>query len=356
MSTVVTVVGARPQFVKAAVVSRELRDRPVPPYEDVLVHTGQHYDHGMSQVFFDELDIPEPDENLDIPGGSHGAATGAMLSALERVMMERRPDAVVVYGDTNSTLAAALAAAKLHIPIAHVEAGLRSYNRRMPEEINRVLTDHVSSLLFCPSERSAKNLASEGITEGVEVVGDTMFDAVRYYVSRAESAGVDAPYVVATIHRAENTDDRERLERLLRGLSRAPVRVILPLHPRTRNALERWSLELPESVSALAPQSYLEMLGLLAGSLGVLTDSGGVQKEAFFLQKPCLTLRNETEWTELVDIGANRLVGTDPELIQEGFTWMESTAVEGVTPYGDGQSAREIVNSISRLAQTSSPP
>lgn len=353
MLRVVTVLGARPQFVKAAVVSRELRQRDSRPYEDLLIHTGQHYDHGMSQVFFDELDIPEPDVNLAIPGGRHGASTGRMLVELERCLLNYDPGVVVVYGDTNTTLAAALAASKLHIPVAHVEAGLRIYDRQMPEEVNRVLSDHISDLLLCPSQASADNLTREGITEGVEVVGDTMLDAVRHYAPLAVEPEVDGDYLVLTLHRAENTNEPARLRAILDGLAASELPILFPIHPRTRTVLRQARLALPRSVTAVDPVPYLAMMGLVQCSSGVLTDSGGLQKEAFFLGKRCLTLRDATEWTELVEVGANQIVGADPKRIAQGFAWLtEGVAPQGV-PYGDGHAAERIIDCIAQFARNS---
>ena len=319
---IVTIVGARPQFIKAAAVSRALRER----FHEVLVHTGQHYDDNMSQVFFDELGIPRPDYNLGIGSGGHGAQTGAMLSGIEDVLLKEAPDRVMVYGDTNSTLAGALAAAKMHIPVAHVEAGLRSFNRRMPEEINRVLTDHVADLLFCPSETAVANLAAEGITGGVHPVGDVMHEALMHAVAIAERTSnvldrlhlVPGGYALATIHRAENTDEPERLVRLLRALSTVALRmpVVFPVHPRTRAKLPAlFAGGGAGHLRLVEPVGYLDMVRLEAGASVVLTDSGGIQKEAYWLRVPCVTLRSETEWVETVQEGWNLLADADPERI-----------------------------------------
>lgn len=316
---IVTIVGARPQFIKAAVVSHALHKAGL---EEVLLHTGQHYDPQMSQVFFDELGIPEPAANLEIGSGPHGAQTGEMMRALERYLLDHpRPDWVLVYGDTNSTMAGALVAAKLHLPLAHVEAGLRSFNRRMPEEINRVVTDHVSNLLFCPTDTAVENLRREGIVQGVEKTGDVMLDATRFYADRA---AVQAPlsrltphaprtYHLATVHRAENTDDPVRLRRIFEAFARLEAPVLLPLHPRTRHRLADGVV--PANVELRPPASYLEMLTLTRHARRVLTDSGGLQKEAVWLGTPCLTLRDETEWVETQEGGWNQVVGTDPERI-----------------------------------------
>jgi len=310
---VLSVVGARPQFVKAAVASRALAKCGI---KESLVHTGQHHDAQMSEIFFSELDILPPAHNLGIHGGGHGDMTGKMLSGIERIIVDEKPDWVLVYGDTNSTLAGALAAAKLHVPIAHVEAGLRSFNRRMPEEINRVLTDHVSALLLCPTHVAVTNLGNEGIVKGVHMVGDVMMDATIAGMKIAqdqsrilETLGLkDGEYSLATVHRAENTDDPKRLAEVVRYLEERArnIPVILPLHPRTKGALEKNAIEL-SAVRIVEPVGYLDMQRLLSGSIEVFTDSGGVQKEAYFHHKPCTTLRDETEWLETIEAGWNRL-------------------------------------------------
>lgn len=319
---ILSIVGARPQFVKASIVSRVLRERGM---VETLVHTGQHYDHGMSAVFFEELGIPEPDHNLGVGSGTHARQTGEMLVGIERLLIDNRPDTVVVYGDTNSTLAGALAAAKLHVPVAHVEAGLRSFNRRMPEEINRVMTDHLSDLLFCPTGTAVENLSAEGLTSGVVTTGDVMLEATRHFAERASdrvplSSVVDydtGAYAVATIHRAENVDVPERLEGILQGLRDLDLPVILPLHPRTRKMLG--DRVLPSHVVVVDPLSYLAMLTLVSNARCVLTDSGGLQKEALWLGTPCITLRDETEWVETLEGGWNRLAGADPQAILEAY-------------------------------------
>src|SRR5437016_6598734 len=319
---IVSVVGARPQFIKAAAVSRALR--ALPHAVERLVHTGQHYDANMSAVFFDELAIPPPDRDLGIGSGPHGAQTGRMLAAIEEVLLADQPDWVVVYGDTNSTLAGALAAAKLHTPVAHVEAGLRSFNRRMPEEINRVMTDHTSDLLLAPTRTAVEQLLREGIpVTRVHLVGDVMFDAAQFYAERAaqrshvlKDVGVEPKrYVLATVHRAENTDDTARLLAVFDGLSLVAeeLPVVAPLHPRTRAALARaGALErLCGVLKLIAPVGYLDMVMLEQQAAVIATDSGGVQKEAFFYEVPCVTLRTETEWVELVELGWARLQPPD---------------------------------------------
>lgn len=348
---IVTIIGARPQFIKAATVSRVLEIEGI---TEVLVHTGQHYDVNMSSVFFDEMGIPEPRYNLGIGGGSHGAMTGQQLEQIEKVLLEETPQIVLVYGDTNSTLAGALAATKLHIPVAHVEAGLRSYNRRMPEEVNRVLTDHVADILFAPTETSRKNLLNEGVSGSrINVVGDVMFDAAMYYRDRGrqppwfDSMGLgNSRFVLCTVHRAENTDDPERLVGILQGLADSGLPVILPMHPRTRAKISKYKLGIGENVHVLDPVGYLEMVWLETNCSIVATDSGGVQKEAFFHAKPCVTLRDETEWIELVAMGANVLVGTDRQRISQALGDGLGRTVSHEHVYGDGHAAERVVESI----------
>ena len=322
---VVTIVGARPQFIKCAPLSRELRKE----HTEVLVHTGQHYDPEMSDVFFSELAIPEPDYHLGIGSGPHGKQTGEILARIEEVLLEERPDMVIVFGDTNSTLAGTLAAAKLHIPVAHVEAGLRSFDRTMPEEINRVVTDHLSDLLFCPTKTAVRNLAHEGITKGVFLVGDVMVDALlhnREVAARRsrvlERFGLSGhKYLVLTVHRPANTDNREHMESIMAALGDAEVPVLFPAHPRTRKVLTEYGSwkHLPANVIPTEPLGYLDMLQAMAHADTILTDSGGVQKEAYLLGVPCITLRDTTEWVETVDDGWNVLVGADREKIGEAI-------------------------------------
>lgn len=318
--TICTIVGARPQFIKAASVSRTLSNAGV---EELLVHTGQHYDEEMSHIFFHELAIPRPSINLDVGSGSHAYQTGEIMVRLEEYLRNcAHVDWLIVYGDTNSTLAGALTAAKLGIPVAHVEAGLRSFNRAMPEEINRIVADRLSGVLFCPTATAVGNLAAEGITEGVVLTGDVMFESTRLFSDKASDVvpistitnHEPSTYFLATIHRAENTDDPERLTGIFDGLKRLDAPVIVPLHPRTRAALR--STELPNNVEVIKPVGYFQMLSLLKHAAAVLTDSGGVQKEAYWLEVPCITLRNETEWVETLHGGWNRLVGADPDAIQ----------------------------------------
>jgi UDP-GlcNAc3NAcA epimerase len=348
MVRVMTVVGARPQFIKAAVVSRAFRERG--GIEEVMVHTGQHFDANMSATFFDELSIPEPQYNLGVGGGTHAQNTGRMMEGLERIIGERSPELVVVFGDTDSTLAGALSAAKLCVPVAHVEAGLRSFNRRMPEEVNRVLTDHVAELLFVPSGQALANLAREGVAgDCVKMVGDVMYDAVLAFTEIAQRR-VDplgryrlqpGAYALATLHRKENTDEPGRLRPILEGLARSPYEVVLPLHPRTRRRLAEFGIEPGGAVRIIDPVGYLEMLMLERHARLIATDSGGVQKEAYFHGVPCVTLRNETEWVELVQLGVNVLVGTDANAIAEAMHGHPIQATSGEI-YGDGTAATRI--------------
>lgn len=347
--SILTIVGARPQFVKASVVSLALERTGV---EEVMLHTGQHFDDNMSDVFFRELGIPEPIVRLDVNGGSHGEMTGRMLAKIEAALIELKPDRVMVYGDTNSTLAGALAAAKLHIPVAHVEAGLRSFNRRMPEELNRILTDRLSDLLYCPTETAVANLAAEGIgtadLKEIEVlnIGDVMEDSTRIFVQAArkpEGFDLVGGFVVCTLHRAENTDDPARLAALVKALNalHAEHPVVLPLHPRTRGTLKRAGLNL--AVHTIDPVGYLEMLWLVSHAGLVVTDSGGLQKEAFFLGKQCVTMRDTTEWTELIEAGANVLVDADGERLRhEAFVRFGQQVVNDGSLYGGGTAAAQI--------------
>jgi UDP-N-acetylglucosamine 2-epimerase len=347
---IVSIVGARPQFIKASPLMRALRAR----CKEILVHTGQHYDYGMSDVFFEDLDIPEPDYHLAVGSGSHGAQTGAMLAAIEAVLEKEKPDAVLVYGDTNSTLAGALAAVKLHIPIAHVEAGLRSFNRAMPEEINRIVTDHVATWLFVPSVTACEQLRREGIEASVHIVGDIMYDALLLHRKRAETRSrildqlkvVPRSYYAATIHRAENTDHPETLRALVKALEELEKPVVLPLHPRTERKLKEYAICIGRNVRCVKPLGYLDMLRLQEHSACVLTDSGGVQKEAYYLRVPCVTLRTETEWMETVSTGWNLLCGTETGAIVQGVQKMEGYQASHPDLYGDGRTADRIVEII----------
>jgi UDP-GlcNAc3NAcA epimerase len=359
---VVTILGARPQFIKAAAVSRAIRRRAAEAaWQEVIVHTGQHFDANMSDVFFTELDIPQPDHLLGISGLGHGAMTGRMLERIDTLLQQERPDWVLIYGDTNSTLAGALAAAKLHIPVAHVEAGLRSFNMRMPEEVNRILADRVSALLLCPTTVAVDNLRAEGVTQGVHNVGDVMFDVSLFYRERARREsdaltrlGVETgPFALATVHRAENTDDPARLHSIVSALGHIATRmkVVLPLHPRTRKLLETYGLTGAIGDAIVTdPLPYLDMVALEQAAATILTDSGGVQKEAFFYGVPCITMRDETEWVETVACGANRVVGASTSAILEAFESVMAGArvPEHVRPYGDGTAADQIVTLLQR--------
>lgn len=354
-----TVVGARPQFIKAAAVSRAIRAQTHLGMQEVLLHTGQHYDDNMSQVFFDELDIPQPKYNLEISGGTHGAMTGRMLEAVEQVLLQERPDCLLVYGDTNSTLAGALAAAKLHIPVAHVEAGLRSFNMRMPEEVNRILTDRVSSWLFCPTAAAVANLHAEGMSQGVSLVGDVMYDVAMYYRERARQQStvlsrLNVPpgqFVLATCHRAENTDDRMRLSAILKALAEIALHtpVVLPLHPRTHKLVHDYGLTvLLTGLQVTEPLPFLDMVALEQAAQVIFTDSGGVQKEAFFYRVPCITLRDETEWVETVELGWNQLVGAQHEAILAAYGGLKQPEPAVVQPYGAGDAAQQIIRQLTR--------
>jgi UDP-GlcNAc3NAcA epimerase len=343
---VASIVGARPQFVKAAMLCRALGR------SGVLIHTGQHYDADMSDVFFRELEIPRPRHHLGIGSGSHGAQTGRMLEAVERVLLRERPDWVVVLGDTNSTLAGALAAAKLRIPVAHVEAGLRSFNREMAEEHNRVLADHLSDALFAPTARAVENLRNEGIpARRIRRVGDVMFDAALHYGSKSNGrilgklALEPKNYILATVHRAENVDRPERLRAILDGLSSVRLPVVLPLHPRTRSRLR----SAPARLRIVDPLGYLDMVALERNARLIATDSGGVQKEAFFYRVPCVTLRTETEWVELVELGWNRVVPpTSARRVARGIEASMDRRGSPSRVYGDGRAARRIVEILRR--------
>lgn len=353
---IVTVVGARPQFIKAAAVSRVLAG--CHDCAEVMIHTGQHFDANMSDVFFQELEIPKPAYHLGVGGGTHGQNTGRMIEAIESVLLEQRPDAMLVYGDTDSTLAGALAAAKLHVPIVHVEAGLRSFNLRMPEEINRRLTDHVSSLLLTPNEQGIRNLAAEGISgPHVMNVGDVMYDAALHFGSTADHSSsildqlhlAPSAYWLATIHRQENTDDRLRLQRIFDGLARAPVTVVLPLHPRTRKRIADMAVHVPGNVRIVEPLGYIDMVMLEKHAALIVTDSGGVQKEAYFHRVPCLTLRDETEWVELLEMGWNRLAAPMSEHFLEAFDITYGKGADDRQPYGTGQASQAVIDAIQML-------
>jgi UDP-N-acetylglucosamine 2-epimerase len=350
---VASIVGARPQFIKAAPLSRALRAEA----EEVLIHTGQHYDDNMSGTFFDELDIPRPDHHLGVGSGPHGRQTGLMMERIETILLDEKPDLVLVYGDTNSTLAGALDAAKLLVPLAHVEAGLRSFNRAMPEEINRIVADHCADLLFCPTRTAVGNLEREGVVRGVHMTGDVMFDAALRFAGLAESRSRalenlslrKGGYVLCTVHRAENTDNRSRLGGIVRALRACGRTVVFPVHPRTRKMLSAFglddSLAGAPSVRLIDPVGYLDMIQLERNASAILTDSGGVQKEAYFYRVPCVTLRNETEWVETVADGWNRLAGPDPEAILTALGHFDAPP-EQAASFGDGHAAEAIVRLI----------
>ncbi|GGY10161.1 UDP-2,3-diacetamido-2,3-dideoxy-D-glucuronate 2-epimerase [Litchfieldella qijiaojingensis] len=352
MTRLLTIIGARPQFIKASVVSKAIQE--MEGIEEILLHTGQHFDANMSKVFFEQLGIPKPNVQLDIHGGPHGVMTGRMLAEIEEVIQAEKPDRVMVYGDTNSTLAGALAAAKLHVPVAHVEAGLRSFNMRMPEEINRILTDQISDLLFCPTETAISNLQREGFTHKpmrILQVGDVMQDAALFFAERtATPVGLDFSenFILTTLHRAENTDDLQRLTSIVNALNHvhqhvAPI--VLPLHPRTRGAIEKAGLSL--DVTVIDPVGYFEMIWLLNHCGLVLTDSGGVQKEAFFFGKACVTLRDQTEWVELINVGANELVGAEQErIVQAAERHFGRDVKDSHQLYGGGKAAERIVQTL----------
>lgn len=365
---IITAIGARPQFIKAAVVSRVIREN----HEEILIHTGQHFDANMSEVFFEELNIPKPDYNLDLGSGSHGRMTGRMLEGIEVILIDHEPDAVLVYGDTNSTLAGALAASKLHIPVVHVEAGLRSYNMRMPEEQNRVLTDHISTLLLCPTETAVKNLEKEGIKKGVYNTGDVMYDAVLYNAGLAEKKqdfdtylkGLIATsdtnaqnvrrlspreYCLATIHRAENTDTPEKLRTILSAFNSLDVPVLFPIHPRTRKLVETLGLCV-HNILFVEPVGYLEMLTLTRNAKKILTDSGGLQKEAYFLDTPCVTLRDQTEWVETLKDGWNVLTSIDEQtIIANVLQPFVQSSMQEKDAFGNGQAAQKIVKLLGNI-------
>jgi len=368
--TILTIIGARPQFVKAAVVSREIASHNSrsngKQIEEIILHTGQHYDHNMSEIFFREMHIPESDYNLGISDCSHGAMTGRMLEEIEKIMLKKHPQVVLVYGDTNSTLAGALAAAKLHIPIAHVEAGLRCFNMNVPEEINRILTDHMSNFLFCPTEAAISNLYQEGIGNNSKIVpkvpvvsnvGDVMYDATLFYRRIAKASDqiqaiiekMNGSYYLATIHRPENTDNYGPLKNIVDAMEKIAktVPIVLPLHPRTRKALSGHGLQL-HGVELIEPVGYFDMLVLLNSCKAVITDSGGLQKEAYFFQKPCITLRRETEWVELVEHGFNTLVGSEKEAIIKAEKGISRKVIGGSIPvlYGQGDAGARVVRAL----------
>ena len=352
---IVTILGARPQFIKAGTVSREIAKYD--EIEEVIVHTGQHYDTNMSDVFFGEMKIPKPQYNLDINGLGHGAMTGQMLEKIEELLLKEEPDWVMVYGDTNSTVAGALAAAKLHIKVAHVEAGLRSFNMHMPEELNRILTDRMSSILFCPTQSAVENLKNEGYDNlDIRVVknGDVMLDGAIFYSDLASKPDIVLAdeYNLATIHRAENTDDIERLKSIVSAFNEIAKerQIVLPLHPRTKAILDKH--EIKTYFTVVSPVGYLEMVYLIKNAKLVMTDSGGLQKEAFFFEKPCITLRDETEWVELVDNKFNVLTGANSEMILEQYKHFKFSSDFSLDLYGDGKASEKVVQELLHYKNT----
>lgn len=344
---IITVLGARPQFIKAAAVSNRIREK----HEEKIVHTGQHYDENMSKVFFDELQIPMPDYNLSVGSGNHGYQTGHMLIKIEEILEKEKPDCLLVYGDTNSTIAGALAASKLHIPVAHVEAGLRSFNMRMPEEQNRILTDHISSLLFTPTDTATENLKHEGITKGVYNTGDVMFDGILHFSNIAskkceilDNVGISPlDYILVTIHRAENTNDIGRLKNIIEALNESGEKIILPIHPRTKKFIENYGLGFNENIKLIDPVGFLDMIYLEKNCKKIVTDSGGVQKEAFFMGKPCITMRDETEWVETVKNGWNVIAGADKAKILDNIKNFNPVN-ERLEYFGNGTASQKIVD------------
>jgi len=342
---IITILGTRPQFIKAAMVSGELAE--IDSFSEVIIHTGQHFNQNMSDIFFNEMGIPKPDYNLNINQMSHSKMVAKMMEKIEPILLDQKPNGVLVYGDTNSTLAGSLTAAKLNMPIFHVEAGLRSYNRGMPEEINRVLTDHLSSLLFCPTENAVNILAKEGIQKGVNNCGDVMFNAFLKFNQKIENKilEVNSPYVLVTIHRPKNTDNQNNLISIFKELDKIneQIRVVLPLHPRTKRRLVKFGIQ--TKVQWIEPVGYLSMLSLLNSTEMVITDSGGLQKEAFFAKKKCITVRDETEWNELIDIGVNRL--SAPAELYDEFKSMRANECDfSKKLYGNGNAGKIIVDSI----------
>lgn len=349
-----TIIGARPQFIKAAAVSREIAKHD--SIEEIIVHTGQHFDANMSEIFFDQLQIPKPDYNLEINSLTHGAMTGRMIEKIEEVLFKEHPDWVLIYGDTNSTIAGSLAAKKLHIKVAHVEAGLRSFNRQMPEEINRILTDKISDLLFCPTDTAVQNLLNEGIGKNslarIVKCGDVMQDAAIFYSNMAQKPDIElsGKFILATIHRAENTDSPKRLTSIFNALNKISndIPIILPLHPRTKKIISNSQFSINNSqLIFIDPVGYLEMIYLLKKCSLVMTDSGGLQKEAFFFEKPCVTLRDETEWIELVENDFNKVVGADEDKIILGFQKMIKIQNDyNINLYGNGEASKKIISEL----------
>ena len=349
---IVTILGARPQFIKAGTVSREIEEHK--NIQEVIVHTGQHFDANMSDIFFDEMKIPKPHYNLDINGLGHGAMTGQMLEKIEEVLLKEKPDWVMVYGDTNSTIAGALAASKLHIKVAHIEAGLRSFNMNMPEEVNRILTDRISNILFCPTQSAIDNLEREGYkTLGIKIVknGDVMQDGALFYKNLAikpDDVTLNDEYILSTIHRAENTDDPKRLSAIFEALNEIAkeIQIVLPLHPRTKNILKTSNIKLSSYITIIEPIGYLKMVYLIKNAKMIMTDSGGLQKEAFFFEKPCITLRDETEWVELIENKFNALAGADQKKILDLYRTYKFNKNFDIDLYGGGKASQQIISEL----------
>lgn len=349
---IISVVGARPEFIQATPVSRALRKS----HHEILVHTGQHYDYKMSQTFFDELGIPAPNHNLEVGSGSHAGQTAEILVRFEEIVLKENPDLIIIRGDTNSTLAGALVASKLHIPVVHIEAGERSYDRRMPEEINRLVADQLSSAYFCVSQTAVKQLAREGITENVFWVGDVMLDAnlanrplARQKSTVLSTLGLDSgSFGLVTVHRAANTDDPARLTNIVTALSQVDETVVFPVHPRTRGALEKLDVQFADNVRVIEPVGYYDMMMLEENARIIATDSGGVQREAYFMKKPCITLRDETEWTETVHVGWNKLVGVDVDAILHEWKTFSPPA-EQPPIFGDGKAGEKIAQQLDSI-------
>lgn len=353
---IATIVGARPQFVKAAVVSRALKQFESAA-EEKIIHTGQHFDANMSDIFFEELDIPRPHFHLGVGGGTHGQNTGRMLEKIEAVLLEEKPSVVLVYGDTDSTLAGTLAAVKLHIPVAHVEAGLRSFNKKMPEEINRILTDHAANILFTPTSTATNHALAEGIAkERIQQAGDVMYDAAIYYSAKAEAGSnilqqlslFSKQFILTTLHRAENVDDKKRLQQIFNGLAKSNMPVVLPMHPRTKKRLHEFGIALPANINIIEPIGYFDMIVLEKHAAIIATDSGGVQKEAYFHKTPCVTMRDETEWVELLECGANIITGADESKIEAAIKKSLGTNshIFNTPLYGNGDAGMLIAKAI----------
>ncbi|MDD5022724.1 MAG: UDP-N-acetylglucosamine 2-epimerase (non-hydrolyzing) [Candidatus ainarchaeum sp.] len=356
---IATIIGARPQFIKAAELSKGLRKE----FEEIIIHTGQHYDYELDKVFFEELGVPEPKYNLGVGSGNHGKQTGKMLEKIEEILINEKPDMVLVYGDTNSTLAGALAAAKLHMPTAHVEAGLRSFDKRMPEEINRILTDHVSSILFCPTETAVNNLKKEGVTKGVYLTGDVMVDLLLESIKIANEKSEimktlkleNSNYILLTLHREENTNSKEKLSSIIKAMDKSGEKIIFPAHPRTIKYLKQYgmydNIDNSEKIKIISPVGYFDMIILEKNAKKIITDSGGMQKEAYILKIPCITLRESTEWMETIEDGWNVLVGSDESKILNSIKKFNPNEKTHKKRFGDGKSAERIVDILKKVME-----